>query len=504
MSAQTENARRALTAGNNAATLKYLAKHFSSWQQPVRCDPFPAGDRTADGLLEKLGRDAWNAHKLNRKAPLKPMVGDCVLATVLYRWGGHTAVIRDLAEALPEAPRALWLTLAHPEALGLRKEAVDRTGLSQKVRFFPGYRPGVAVRQMIDALGDLRPARIFLMHHPEDCVAATVAAAATAMGASVFLLHHADRTPSSGLFLREVKIVDFTPRAWAFTRSILGLPSTWLPLTCPDPGRKRDHFLTSGVLTTALSGSIPKVMSLSAPTYPVLVEEILSISGGRHVHIGPLPEETIIRIRKQLSGKNIPLEKFVYIPLVPRLTEALLENEVDLVINTYPLGGARTAVEVMAAGIPMVWFSPEEKQDPIHTQMKYPTAPVWHRFEELKALLEGVDLDWLQKQGKEAGNWYEYRHHPKIWKKFFQEPSGQSEISPPEGIEDLLRATFKQNSGRSGSGTDAIHDLGAWNPICRPSYSQSPVNTFRWMIWPILARALKGHSLRWKNIPLNK
>ncbi len=419
MSAILDKARRALANNDLPDVLAHVTDMFGGLQGLRELPPFPGGVLEADRLLEKVGHLLWQRHA-SGKIPSSLSGGALVLATMLFPIGGHTPVIRDLANALPGPSPSLWLTMAHPSAAkGLKLEALERTGLSEKTRVFPSDQPWERTEQIVQALVDLRPDPLFLLHHPTDCVAVIAAAAAAAMGSTVFLLHHADSLPSAGLYLSGLLIIDFTPRACGFTRSMLGLRSAWVPLTCPDPGPRMGAFMSSGAIRTALGGGRDKVNRMNSPDYPELVATLLETTGGEHVHIGTLDKTTIRNVLSSLRRRGISRERVIWVPQAPTLVQALREYQVDLFVNTYPYGGARTAVEVMAAGVPMLWRSPTPDQDDFLTQMKYPGAPVWRGIEELQAILNQADRDWLSRQGGAARLWYEQMHHPRLWKESF-------------------------------------------------------------------------------------
>jgi len=438
MKSWLELARNARGAGNPATAIAHLSSLFTQLQQLEEFPPFPAGCGEADALLDELGRSLHESVASARPAD-GPLHGDLILGTFLYVEGGHTALIRDLAASLPHPPAALWLTMQHPFApLGLKAGAMERTGMSGMARLFDGGDPWSCARGLVEALMALKPSRVFLLHHPHDCVAVVAAAAASAMGSSLCLLHHADSAPTSGLFLPGARIVDFTPRACAFSRSMLGLKSSYLPLTCPDPGREERPFPAAGSLTTALSGNADKVGAMDNPTYPELVARVLSVTGGTHVHIGPLPPARLKGIAAHLRKKGVARERFVWVESAGSLVEALRRYRVDLVFNTYPRGGARTAVEAMAAGIPMLWHSPAPEFDAVRCQMRYPGAPLWRSVEDLERLLTRCDGRWLKAQSEAARSRYEEMHHPRKWKEFFLDLESRGNEELPGGFSALL------------------------------------------------------------------
>jgi hypothetical protein len=417
MSLQLDLALDAWNKGNAPDVICHLTELFMQLEGLDHFPPLPMGIREADAILERIGLSLLPAGK--RDAP-KALEGDIIIATYLYAIGGHTALAGDLAATLSPPPMALWLTMCHPWGVqGLQPGAIERTGLAKVTRSFDGSDPWICANQLVASIAELRPARIFLIHHPHDCAAVIAAAAAKAMGSSILLLHHADSRPTLGLYLSGIQIVDFTPRAAWFAKNIMGLSSSYIPLTCHDPGRTKIDFLSSGSLTTGLCGNDRKVSAMIHPAYPELIADILSVTRGIHVHVGQLSVRFRKAIAASLSAKNLEKERFVWVERTESLVEEMRRHRIDLMVNTYPGGGARTAVEVMAAGIPMIWHSPFAELDVLRAQMKYPSAHIWHTIEDLKGILRRADKAWLERQGESARLWYEQQHHIGNWKAFF-------------------------------------------------------------------------------------
>lgn len=438
MSTYLAQAKVACQAGKASDVITAVEKVYRILGRRNGLSPFPAGLREADQLLEKIGSDLWDS-RVTQCSAEPALSGNLLIASSLFTTGGHTATIKDLADNLSEPPVALWLT--QPITTGAKKisdRAIRRTGLETIVRTFVGGSPLEKARQMIDALAELKPARVFLSHFSSDCAAVLVAAAALKMGSRVCLLHFADKNPTSGLFLSGIDIIDFTPRACAFTRDMLKLRSAFVPLTCPDPGVESPHFLSKVQLTTAVSGSLGKVKGMRGPDYPVLVAGLLQATSGYHVHIGPLSKKMLVAIRFILFRKKISCDRFKWIAQAPTLIQALREHHIDLVINTYPAGGARTAVEVMAAGLPMMWHSPTPELDNLFAQTRYPDAFIWRNQEELFSRLQSADRSWLEEQGGAARKFYEDNHHPRHWQAALVDLDSAYGRHLPEGFDASL------------------------------------------------------------------
>ncbi len=426
-------ARDSLRAGDFEATLSHVAAILQRLTTTPLPLPLPGGLVDVDCLLDALGRKMSETFG-NR--PTSTGEGDWILATMIYEVGGHTPVIRDLATALPEPAKGLVLTLAGQAGAKLAPRALARTGLPPD-SIHRVDAPGMTetFRNALRLFESGAPRRLFLMQHPDDPVAVAIAAALSAAGTEIWLLHHADGCPTAGLYLPGLRLIDFTPRACSFTRHVLGLRSTWLPLTCPDPGPTPPAFLKHGRLTTACSGSLVKTWQDSSCPYRDVLGPLLRATGGRHVHIGPLKASHLADLDKMFEREGIERSRFIHVPVATTLADGLREAGVDLLLNTWPVGGARTVVEAMAAGIPIVWHAPHETVARLRRQMAYPGAALWCHISDLTALVARVDFQWLSTQSRAARRHYEERHHPLRWHQFFAAPDSVADPPLPAGFD---------------------------------------------------------------------
>jgi hypothetical protein len=426
-------AQAAFHAGDFETTLRQTAVLLDQFLPMDSYLPMGGGMPQVDFLLEALGG------KLREEldATANPATGqDWILATIVYEHGGHTPVIADLAAALPQQPAGLVLTMAGQDAASLTAAALKRTGFApESIHRIGGATFLETCRKVLRHFRSAPPRRLFLLHHPSDPTAVVAAAALAGRGTEIWLVHHADFCPSMGLFLQGVRLLELTPRTCAFTRHVLGLDPIWLPLTCPDPEPAPRHWLRRGHLTTAFSGSVFKSDKANAYSYPEILTAVLRATGGMHVHWGSLHNAQREEIAGALDKAGIAPERFVYIPSVPTLAEGLRAEGVDLLLNSWPLGGARTSVEAMAAGIPVVWHSAHPSHDRIRLQMSYEGAEVWRQPADFINIVSKADASWLQAQSVAARKHYEDRHHPQHWRNFFAQPDSANGFPLPKGFD---------------------------------------------------------------------
>lgn len=413
-------------AGDLGGALKMLGRIVSGLNARIGREPYPAGCLEVDVLLQAIGEA-----RAAQVAPQAGLQGTWILATILLEIGGHTALVGDILRAVDDV-RGLMVTLSGQSANLLTRAAIERSGVSRCV-VLDAENVEDKIAQAIAAWGTTPPSRIILLHHPADGLAVILAAMARAWGAKTVLMHHVDSRIAFGLYVRDCRIVDLTPRASAFTRFILGLESDYLPLTCEDRGTPpKRAFREGGTLVSATTGRMDKFPPDALPTLEDAITPLLA-AGGRHVHIGELDVTRTNAIRALLKERGMSGEQFRILRVVKDFQAALVDERIDLLLNSWPQGGARAVVEAMAAGVPVVWHSPHPLLTRLRCQLAYPGATIWHDLSELTTIASAATPEWLAEQSRLARQCFENRHHPRNWSAYFETGRG---LDLPDGFNE--------------------------------------------------------------------
>ena len=376
------------------------------------------GLRECDWTLWRIGREWLKGHNSALRTTISAPSGpDVYLATTLYPAGGHTALIGDFVRALNSKAKSAHLILTNvngTNSLPLSEEIRSRTEI-----------PAVGITSLEEGslldrlellfaqLLTLRPGRLFLFHHPDDPLASVVAQPEIAD--QLVLVHHADRTPSLGLHVPGIQIIDLNPIAASMSR-LLGLGAEWLPLAAPDPGARPPGFLRRGALVTASSGSPHKFTRDYLYGYAETVGVILNHTRGWHLHIGWLEEKTLKEIGSALRAKNLEPDRFIHVPWTQSVATCLWEHEVDLFLSSFPIDGARTKVEVMASATPYLGHSVRFVAQSHRSEIDPESGLGWRTWEDLAAILQRVADPALLKEHSDSMRLsYERMHHPRVF-----------------------------------------------------------------------------------------
>jgi hypothetical protein len=366
----------------------------------------PAADAMLLGFSESL-RDEAGGDRGPNDGP------DLFIATQIYKDGGHTGLLGDMARAT-RWPARLLITNKHghhPKKPG--PAHLDRIGpLADDMIVLRGEGDREKLGEVLAWLREIRPRHVFLFHHPDDAL--PVIAALVSRAARVAIIHHADAVPSLGLHLPGALVIDLNPTAAAYSRA-WGLSPALLPMTVPDPGPRPRGFLVRGRAVTATCARSPKLRSDHPVCYANAVPEILAATGGWHVHMGALDDEMLAAIRRGMDERRITPDRLIYHELVPSLARALHENDVDVYISSFPIDGARTNVEVASAGVPFLAHVRAGRDGPpggfpMEGRME------WTDWEDLRQRLEEIRAPgFLEAKSALLRDSYLRRHHPEIF-----------------------------------------------------------------------------------------
>ena len=336
---------------------------------------------------------------------------DCViLATELYRTGGHTAVMEDLLQTGRFGPDTVILMT---DALHTADPSIveERFGTSVRGENAPAGNLADKLRWTLSRLAALRPRRLMLFNHHHDPVA--IAAAQPSVADETIFYHHADHQLCLGVTLKHTLHVDPHPMGFHHCREAIGVEdNVYWPLVVEDQGCTPAiaDSTNSGGLRTCSSGTQNKFEHDYKYQYVDVLPRVLSVTRGTHVHIGPLSDPMLKRIYAGLEALHVERERFVHVPWVRSVWKALREYRVDIYLASFPLGGGRVLIEAMGAGVPMIAHDCYRSPFMGGKDMLYPEAFVWRHPEQLFEYLAGLQRERLVAEGKSARLHFE-RHH---------------------------------------------------------------------------------------------
>lgn len=329
------------------------------------------------------------------------------IASQLYLAGGHTAVIEDAIRAQPNKKHHLLITNIYNSFF--KNKIIKRfENLPVKLHWADSWTMYGKFSWLRKTWISLNPASVYLFNHHQD--AAIIAAATPTMPGDIYYYHHIDFQLGLGKSLAHTIHIDMNPLAFAECQQHNHQQHIYSPLTCHDYGYRNmnaETFMKNQSLTTASSGSLKKFTSPYRYSYADIIPTLLKSTRGTHFHIGPLDQCTLASIHEGMRKQAISFDKFQHIEFTSNLWKTLLDNEVDLFITSFPIGGGRTAIEVMGAGIPIIGHINAQSAYLSEVALLSPDAPIWKTPDELTALLANMNPAALAEIAKKGRAHYE-------------------------------------------------------------------------------------------------
>ena len=348
---------------------------------------------------------------------------DLYVASRLYDDGGHTPLIGDFIRGNSERRALLVITNLDNAMSGITQAILDYAGVTALQTVLCTESTLLQkFKWLNDVIVRSKPSRVFLFNHPHDSVA--ISACASLVHSNLVFVHHVDRNPCLGAFLKSALHLDISPFCYFCCREKAGIvQNVFLPLIAKDEGYRPFGDKGSRIrpLITAAAGNEEKFRLDYLPNYIDAVVALLRSGDGRHIHIGSLSEDYVRRFRLALREADISDDRIIFVPNVPSVWKAMMEFGVDLFINSFPARGARTSVEVMGSGTPIVWHAGRAETWFHDTHLKYAEAETWQTLDDLLGIVRNINDDWLEVQSQAARRHYERFHVPSLINRYLSE-----------------------------------------------------------------------------------
>ncbi len=344
-----------------------------------------------------------------------------VVATQMESQGGHSRVIEDICQAVPNP--LLILTDAYDSY------ADGRLDLAQFYERVPQALVVVIPRGMfINKAQELHQvcrsldARnvLVLTHHSDPVAFAGIASVQTSPAMRKFLVHHADHNPALGMTLASFVHVDCTEYLRGVCSAELGRAAHLLPLTAPDLGPRPERAWPQKICSTVTAGSASKFRREGEFAYVKTLTRILTVIEGRHHHIGTLPGDWVSDIRAGLQSRGIDPGRFVYLGSVPSLWQALKSVDADFYVASAPVAGGRAAIEAQGCGFPVAYFKHPDQPHLFQIDEVYASRELaWSGLDDLQQCL-AMDGARLRACAEAARRHYLKHHSPDAFRTALQ------------------------------------------------------------------------------------
>lgn len=350
-------------------------------------------------LLKFSGEDVELPPRAPRCHPLR-----LYLVTEVYMSGGHSRMLEDFIAAAPCAQHVVIFSDLFARQGGAQEAIKQLESRGASVVIVKEEKFVLKSLRLVRYLKEYQPDICILFNHHQD--APVIAACLPEFCRDYYFYHHADHNLCLGARVPHFRHIDISP--WQFERcSGWRDDNVYIPITCPDQGGGGYVGRRSGSLVSCTAGSWVKFSEPYHVQLPSLIADIVSITKGRHIHIGNLPEDILSGIRTALLERGLDGEAFQHIGWVKSLWRSAHELKVDLYLSSFPLGGGRGLIEMLGAGIPIAFHANPTAPYMCGETFRYPGAICWSYVDQLLMALQGLDDVELGKQSRAAREQYE-------------------------------------------------------------------------------------------------
>jgi hypothetical protein len=278
-----------------------------------------------------------------------------IIATELYRVGGHSKVVEEVARELPNAVIVLTDIFRNRARNPAAFDWIESTYSMAQVVDLPRASLWQSAQNLASFAHQLQPSSIWYFNHHQDPI--PFIGTLGIEGPSKLLLHHCDHNPSLGATLRDVVHVDITDSLQQACSDRLGAPTELLRLYVADQGLKFFSTVAGTDYSVVTAGRPGKFARNGELALSKIIATTLSTVRGMHYHIGPLDAEWQQEIKTTLSQRGLSSERFISLGAVPSLWSTLLEIDAAVYIGSAPVSGGRGAVEAQGCGLPVLPFT---------------------------------------------------------------------------------------------------------------------------------------------------
>ena len=346
-----------------------------------------------DGVCQEIGDLYLKSKQIS--APLfMPNNNICIyLTSVLYNQGGHTRELIAYIKSMPQLQhRVLVTNLPHDQTDEKQVLALFDEIDNVEVLFCTKKHFIDKMQWLMRQLLTIQPKNIFLFSHPMDPVITGVIK--PYMADNIYFFCHVDFNFSLGYHLDEaITYIAFRPYQYAYLKHVLHINNLiFIPLSVHAPLSLTDHHLSVNdvafkvkeVLTASSFASDKKIAALYDYDFCEIVPYMMSLTKGKHLHIGGLSRAKKKAFIGNMQKYAVPIENFKHMTYVTSVQETLKQYQVDLFINSFPVGGGMTAIESLLADIPVLFHANYTDPNLNNNDLFDNQGIVWGNREELE------------------------------------------------------------------------------------------------------------------------
>lgn len=168
-----------------------------------------------------------------------------------------------------------------------------------------------------------------------------------------------------------------------------------------------EDYVNQNIVTASCMSVVYKINDNYKYKYIDVIPEILKITKGKHIHIGAIEPSQESFIRNKIKEYNLEDKSFCIIRHTDHLAKFLLDNNVDIFIDTFPVGGGLAKVEAMQAGKKIILHKNMYSYLYNAIDRLYDNVFSWEKPEDLYEHLSNVNYINIKKEGEISRQFYD-------------------------------------------------------------------------------------------------
>ena len=184
---------------------------------------------------------------------------------------------------------------------------------------------------------------------------------------------------------------------------------TWSAATSERDFPKYEPFKNHTNLITASGAARYYKLSDKPPfSYTDMVLELLTRTGGKHYHFGPIPAERLEYIQSYLLANGLSIDSFVHIEWADNLIESLIKYNVDIFLEPFPVVSYKMTLTVISAGIPVLAQHSTRRISQL--DFIYSKNLLWRNVDEFYNTLLKMTKEQLLEHSKKSIDYFNSTH----------------------------------------------------------------------------------------------
>ncbi len=376
------------------------------------------GSSDIDQLIELIVEiHSKQARPLEEKNTAESDYGTIALVTsFVLNSGGHTREILDFLREAKKAGQKAYLIVtgspasSHKEALGSARELSTVVVLEDQ-----------PFSSKLNVLGALLSSPLLeqVIYFPCTSDIALLASIAMAPKTKTVILNlNVDHGYSPGLHIKRIDQIIVKRPLNHILLEQMGLAEklTYLPFSRSPSGTKHYARSISAAPYASLSCTSARYKINDSYRFPYkqIVSNILATKKIRHIHVGAISKSQKRFIRKAVLENNLPDDYFIHIPYARRLADVFDSHGVDILLQTFPLGGGLVSIEAMEAGLAIINHTNSDSKLYNLNDFTYKGSLTWKDPADLSEIISNLSKSLLEEHKEISRAHYLEYNQPEI------------------------------------------------------------------------------------------